>query len=205
MTVTVQDAVLPPLSLIAVITAVPAATATILPLGSTLATELLSETQEEVLIVAFDGEYVTVSVRSAPAAMVSAVLFNEMELTGLVSALTSTVQTAETAPPAPVTVILTDPALTPVTTPSATVAIAVFDELHTRLEISALYGDKNGTSFIVLPIGTLAVLRRLTAVGAGAAGAVGAVAPGLGSVPCAVEDAESSGVESGTFADGGVS
>ena len=55
LTVTVQVAILAPLSLIAVMTAVPADTATTLPLGSTLATEELFDVHEAVLIVAFDG------------------------------------------------------------------------------------------------------------------------------------------------------
>ena len=138
LTVTVHEAIFAPLSLVAVMIAVPAETPVTLPFGSTLATFSSLEVHDTPLIDALDGLYETESVPDAPVFKVSACLLIITEVTGLASALTVTLQEAFMLPAAFVTVIVAVPALIPVTTPLSTVATAVFDELHLRASLSAL-------------------------------------------------------------------
>ena len=138
LTVTVHDAVRAPLSLVAVITAVPSATATTLPFGSTLATLSLFDDHDTPLIDGLDGLYLIDRLLVAPAFKASVCLFTLIDVTGLASTLTVTVVSAFSSPLPFVTVIFTEPLLRPVTTPLLTVAIVSSDELHWRPDLSAL-------------------------------------------------------------------
>ena len=81
LTVTVQDAVLFPSSVVALITAVPAATAVTVPVESTVATLVLLEDQVTFLFVASAGSTVAVSFSVFPFARERVVLFNETPVT----------------------------------------------------------------------------------------------------------------------------
>lgn len=164
LTVTVQEATRALLSLVAVMTATPADMPTTLPFGSTLATLSLLEVQVTPLIVAFVGLKVTVRVAAEPAFSASVRLLIAIEVVGLASILTVTVHSALILPVVSETVIVTTPALMPVTTPPLTVAMELSDELHAIPDLSALNGVINGASVIVLPTPTPAVGRRFRAV-----------------------------------------
>ena len=70
-TVTVHRADLPPSSVVAVIKAVPTATAVTFPWSSMVATEGLSDFQATVLTDAFDGETIAVNLLVSPSVKVS--------------------------------------------------------------------------------------------------------------------------------------
>ena len=136
LTVTVQDAVLPPLSLMAVIIAVPGETPRTLPTGSTRATDELLETHVTPFIAALVGLYVTDRLLAASTFSESVRLFIVIEVTGLASALTVTEHSALISPFSLVTVIVAMPPLMPVTMPLSTVATSVSEELQLKRALS---------------------------------------------------------------------
>ena len=161
--------------------AVPAETATILPPGSTLATDELLDVQVTPLMIALEGLHVTASVLVAPALSVRVCLLSDIDVTGLVSALTVTVHTAFILPLESVTVIFAEPVFKPVTMPlSFTVATAVLDELHFKADLVALKGVRYGSRRIVPFNAATAVERRRIAVGWISAGAGGGAGDGFG-------------------------
>ena len=69
-TVTAQDAVLPPSTVVTVIAALPALTAVTVPLASTVAAAGLLDAQVTALLVAFEGVMVAVRRKASPMAKV---------------------------------------------------------------------------------------------------------------------------------------
>ena len=166
LTVTTQLAVRAPLSLVAVIVAVPTETAVTLPVGSTLATSGLFEVHVTPLKVALPGLSVAERMEVAPILSGSEYVFRVIDFTGTKSGLTETVHTALILPFEFETVILAEPVFTPVMRPSAlTKAMEVSDELHFNSVLVAFEGVSEGSSRIVAPTATLAKERRLMAVG----------------------------------------
>ncbi len=82
-TVTWQAAVLPPSSVVAVMVAVPGAMAVTFPVASTVAIFSSLVLHFTVLLVAFSGATVAVSVSLAPAARANSVLFRVTPVTGI--------------------------------------------------------------------------------------------------------------------------
>ena len=141
LTVTTQLAICMPLSLSALMVAVPAETAVTLPFVSTLATDELSDIHVAPFMVAFEGLYVTVSELEAPVLSVSACLLSTIDVIGFASVLMVTVHTAFILPLESVTVIFAEPVFRPETTPFVlTVATAGLDELQFKTALVALYG-----------------------------------------------------------------
>ena len=141
LTVTTHLAVAAPLSLIAVMVAVPAETAVILPFGSTLAIAELSDVHVTPFILALPGLYVTGKVLLVPTLSVIALLLSVIDFTGFAAVLTVAVHTEMIVPLSFVTVIFAEPALTPETMPlEFTVATVLSDELHRSAVLVVSYG-----------------------------------------------------------------
>ena len=156
--------VIAPLSLVAVIVAVPAEIPRTLPFGSTVATEGLFVAKDTPRKVALDGVIVAERLSVAPTFIVAASLLSLNEVTGLASAETVTRVSARLVPSAQVAVMRTVPARTPLTTPFSTVAMLSFAEAHCKVSGFASVGRINGTSLIVCPTGTPAVPRKFSCV-----------------------------------------
>lgn len=151
-TVTVQVADLP-LAVVAVMVAVPAATAFTLPVLSTVATAASLEVQVTVLSVASSGETVGVKVSEQPTARLSSSLLSDIPVTGIV---TVTEQVAD-SPFEVVAVIVAVPALTAVTIPSEdTDAIVASLEVHLTDLSVALSGVIVAVRVTVLSTSTVA-------------------------------------------------
>jgi len=173
-TVTVLNDVLPPLSLIAVIRAVPGATAVTRPELLTVATLESLVDHVTPLIVAPLGLTVTLSWLVSPAASESALLFSVIEVTGRESAATVTLERPIAFPLESNAAILAVPARLPVTTPSSlTVAIDSFDVRHVRLA-ALIFDGKLAESLSVPPVAAPALARKTLFAG----GVVGIVSVG---------------------------
>ena len=139
LTVTEQDAVLPPSLVVTVIVALPPAFAVTTPVAETVATEVLLEDQVTDLSVASDGETVAVRVRLSPATMVKDIWSRLTPVTGMT---TVTLQVAVLPPSLVVTVIVVVPAAFAVTTPvDETVATDVLPEDQATDLSDALDGE----------------------------------------------------------------
>jgi len=130
LTVTVQEAVLPPSTVVTVIDAVPTLTPLTTPLVDTVATAVLLLLHVTFWFVALAGVIAAVRSSVPPTTMPVDVLFRDTPVTGTAVLLTVTIQEAVLPPSAVVTVIVAVPALTAVTKPPDTVATAVLPLLH---------------------------------------------------------------------------
>ena len=117
----------------------------------------LTETEEELelhdtnLFVAFAGDTVATSCRVAPISIALDLIDNVTPLTATLAPIV-TAQDAVKLPSLVVTVIVAEPADTPVTRPFAlTVAREVFEEDHTRVLIVAFAGATVAVSCKVFP------------------------------------------------------
>ena len=165
-TVTTQLAKCAPLSLVAVIVAVPVERAIILPLGSTLTMSGLLDVHDTPFRVALPGFGVAERTLAVPMSKESVCLLIVIDVTGTESALTVTEHSAFIVPFEFVTVIFAVPACTPVTAPFAlTEAMEVLDELHFSAVLPALLGVTDGSSRTVPPTATLAAARMVMPVG----------------------------------------
>ncbi len=125
-TVIVQVAVNPPSSVVAVTTAVPAATAVTTPVWLTVATASLLLLHAIFLFVALAGATIAVSCAVFPSTIPSVVLLRETPVTGTTASVTVTTQVAVNPPSSVVAVITVFPGETAVTTPvESTVATSV--------------------------------------------------------------------------------
>ena len=139
-TVTLQLALFPlPSFAVAVIVAVPTATAVTLPFESTVATDVLEDFHVTALLLALLGLTVTVKVSLPPTFMLVPVLFNEIPVTGWD---TVTLQVALfPLPSLAVAVIVAVPGPTAVTLPfESTVATDVLEDFHVNVLLVALSG-----------------------------------------------------------------
>ena len=139
-TVTLQDAVLLPSTVVAVIVAVPAFSAVILPF-STVATAVLSDFHVTLLLVAFAGNTVTVREADSPTFRSSVDLFRDTPVTVITDGDTVTVQDAVLFPSSVVTVMVAVPAFSAVTLPLLTVATEVLSDFHVIFLLVAFAGD----------------------------------------------------------------
>ena len=160
LTVTVQVAVLSPA--LAVIVAVPSATAVTLPFASTVATDVLLELQVTVLFVALSGFTVAASVTDSPSVSSSEDLSSVTDSTAMTFFLTVTEQVAVLSPALAVMVAV--PSATAVTLPFAsTVATAVLSELQVTVLFVALSGFTVAASVADSPsVRVSEVLSKLT-------------------------------------------
>ena len=135
-TVTAQDAVLPPSSVFTSMVALPSATPVTLPLLSTVAALVLLLVHVTPCLVALPGSTVAVSVALLPASIVSAVLsnFTPVTATGLATAVTVTLHVAVLLPSVVVTVIVVLPAPIAVTLPLLS-TLATFSSLLFQLTL----------------------------------------------------------------------
>ena len=155
----------PPLSLVAVILAVPGPTAVTVPLVLTVATLVSLDVHETPLMVALPGLIVTLSLLVSPAAMVSVLWLMVTDVTGRESAATVTLVRPSTSPLSVNTATLAVPALRPLTTPLFTCTTESLDERHTRVD-SFVPGGRVGVSLMVLQVATPALERSLLFDGA---------------------------------------
>ena len=139
-TVTSHFAVFPPSVVVAVIVAVPAATAVTLPFSSTVATFSSEVLHANVLSEASSGATVAVSVASSPSTMERVSLSTVMPETGMTFASTVTSHFAVFPPSEVVTVMVADPAFTAVTFPPSTVATPVLEDDHETAWLVAFEG-----------------------------------------------------------------
>jgi hypothetical protein len=165
-TVIVHDAVKPPSAVVTVIVAIPAATAVTNPLEDTIAllpSEVLHVT---FWFVAFAGAMVAVSCSVPPTEIVVVDLFRLTPVTFITAGDTVIVHDAVKPPSAVVTVIVADPAETPVTSPLAfTVAFAESLLVHIRVWLVAPVGAIVAVSCSVPPTATdVDVLLRVTPI-----------------------------------------
>ena len=138
---TLQDAVKLPSAVVAVIVALPAATAVTVPLFETVATEVLLEVHVTVLFAASLGVTVAVRLPVAPTLSVSVVGLSVMPVTAIVWVLTLTLQVLLKPPSAVVAVIVALPTATAVTVPLIeTVAMELLLEVYVMLLFVALLG-----------------------------------------------------------------
>lgn len=150
-TVTEQDAVLPPSSVVAVMVAVPPETALTLPFESTVATFVLELDHDTRLLVALEGATVAVNVSLPPTSIVNDDLF---KLT-LDTETGSTVKTHDAVfPPSSVVAIITEvPTLIADTFPFESTIATLLSELdHDTFLLVAFEGIIVGVSFSVPPI-----------------------------------------------------
>ena len=147
---------------LAVIVALPIATAVTLPFSSTVAMLLSDEVHTIVLSVALSGETVAVSCSLAPIRSSISVLLKVTAVASMGS--TVTLHSAFTLPQLAVIVAL--PIATAVTLPfSSTVAMLLSDEVHTTVLSVALSGETVAVSCSFAPIrSSISVLLKVTAV-----------------------------------------
>jgi hypothetical protein len=162
-TVTVQEAVLDPSSVLTVIVAVPAPIAVTFPALLTVATFVLELVQVIFLFVALDGATVALSVSELPTLKASALLDGETPVTGTV---TVTVQEAVLDPSVVLTVMVAVPAPIAVTFPAlSTVATLVLELVQATVLSAALDGETVAVNVELLPtVIAKAVLDRVTPV-----------------------------------------
>ena len=151
LTVTVQEAVLPPSSVVTVIVAVPALTPRTTPPVDTVATAVLLLLHVTFLFVALEGVIVTVRFSVPFTKRLVDVLFKDTPVTKTGRELTVIVQNAVLPPSTVVTIIVAVPTLTPVTTPPDTIATAVLLLFHDTFWFVALEGVIVTVRFSVPP------------------------------------------------------
>jgi DNA-binding XRE family transcriptional regulator len=152
LTVTVQNAVLPPSAVVTVIVAVPALTPVTTPPVDTVTTVGLSLIHVTFWFVALVGVIATKRVSVPPTKRLVDALFSDTPVTETVTLLTVTVQNAALPPSAEVTVIIAVPSLRPVTTPPVDiVATAVSLLIHVTFWFVALVGVIATKRVSVLP------------------------------------------------------
>lgn len=155
-TVTVQVALAPlPSAAVAVMTAVPGATAVTTPFWSTVATALSLLVQVTAWLVALSGATVAVRVRVLGVRLEyrdAWVWLRVTPVTGTAAAVTVTVQEADfVLSPCAVTVMVAVPSLTALTTPLFTVATLGLSLLHVTFLLVALFGSTVAISVPVPP------------------------------------------------------
>ena len=139
-TVTLQEAVFPPSSVVTVTTASPAFTAVTLPSPPTVATSVLSELHVTFLLSALSGFTVAVSVSVSPSVRVSSVLSRVTSVTPTALAFTVTAQVPDL--PSAVAVTVAVPGLRPWTVPAlSTVATLRSDDDHATALSDAASGE----------------------------------------------------------------
>ena len=144
-TVTTQDAVKPPSSVVTVMVAVPALMPLTVPLF-TVATLASLVDQLMFLLVALLGDTVAVRVVFAPVSRLALVLFKDTPVTEI--GLTWTSQVAVKPPSSVVTVMVVSPGFNAVTTPSLTVATASLLEDQVTFLFVASFGETVATKVI---------------------------------------------------------
>jgi cytochrome b561 len=158
LTVTVQESVYPPSTVVTVIAANPALTPVTKPLFDTVATAVLLLLHVTFLFVALVGIIVGKRVSVPLTSMTVLALFNDTPVTLILLVLTVTVQEAVLPPSEVVTIMVAIPALTPVTKPLFdTVATAVLLLLHVTFLFVALAGVMVGIR-VSVPLTSMAVL-----------------------------------------------
>ena len=155
LTVTVQNAVFP-LDDVAVIFAVPGATAVTLP-PLTVATELLLVLQYTVLLVASEGLMVAVRVEVSPVVRLSEVLSRVTPVTAITGSVTVTVQFAS-LPFTDAAVMVAVPGATAVTLPPLTVATELLLVLQVTVLLEASDGSTVAVRVAVLPVVSFSAL-----------------------------------------------
>ena len=131
-TVTLQVTVTPVTSHLAVIVAAPGATPVTTPIGFTLATLSFDDVQVTLRPTAVAGVKVTLSIETAPFAIVRSVLFIVSFVTPFPGATTVTLHEAVSFVPVTESVMFVVPAFTPVTVPlELTVATDASDDFQT--------------------------------------------------------------------------
>ena len=163
LTVTAQLALFAPSLVVTVTAVVPGALATTLPLSSTLATEGSELLQLTSLSVASAGDTVAVRVASSPTSRLSSLLSRLTLSTATAFASTVTAQVAVLPPSLVFTVMVAEPAFTPVTTPSATDATASSELLQLTLLSAASSGLTVAVSVTLSPsLMVTSTMSRLT-------------------------------------------
>ena len=139
-TVTLQEAVFPPSSVVTVTVATPAFTAVTLPSPSTVATSVLSELHATFRLSALSGFTVAVSVSVSPSVNVSSALSRVTSVTFTALAFTVTAQVPDL--PSAVAVTVAVPGLRPWTVPAlSTVATLRSDDDHATALSDAASGE----------------------------------------------------------------
>jgi hypothetical protein len=164
LTVTAQDAFLPPSSVVTVITAFPSALPVITPFV-TVATASLLLSHVTFWLVALEGVKMVVSVSIPPTVSVVLVLFKDTFVTATSLALTVTAQESFFPPSTVVTVMTATPAALPVITPFVTDAMVESSLFHLKDLFVALAGVMIAVSVSALPtVSVVLVLLRDTLV-----------------------------------------
>jgi len=149
-TVTAQEAVLLPSSVVAVTMVSPSATPVTKPVLETDAISALAELHTTFLFVALLGSTSAVSWSVSPLEIEAVVLFKATEVTATMS-VTVTAQEAVLLPSSVVTVTMVAPSPTAVTKPVLeTDAISVLAELHETVLFTASAGEISTESWSVL-------------------------------------------------------
>jgi hypothetical protein len=172
LTLKVQVAVLPPSTVVTVITALPADTPVTTPLADTEATLEVLLLHVTDLFIAFEGDTVAISVSALPTVRLAELLFRETPVTAVLvpppplTAFTVTVQVAILPPLSVLTMMVALPADIPFTKPvSETVALSGETLLHITALFVALAGVTEANRFSVPPTPTdIAVLFKVTPV-----------------------------------------
>jgi hypothetical protein len=150
-TLTLQVAVLAPSCVVAVIFAVPVAMPLTTPVEDTVAMFVLSDDQDTVVFVAFDGKIVVVREELWQVAMARNEVFNAIPVTGILE-LTVTAQVAVFAPSSVVAVMVAVPVATAVTIPLLlTMATLVLSKDQVTDWLVALAGETVAISSDVPP------------------------------------------------------
>ena len=140
-TVTGHVAVLPPSSVVTVMVALPSVTPVARPVLLTVTTDVLSELQVTVLLVAFEGEIVAINCCAAFIERLAESGFT-VTLVTIVAALTVMMLVAVLLPSCVVTVMLALPPDTAVTSPVPfTVATELLSELQVTVLLVAFEGE----------------------------------------------------------------